>query len=443
MSLRTGYNITSGDLKTILEKQDKQADGIRSWQKLFGNTSLSYSSSKDALSTDYSRIINEAYLNNMARENAILGVGLSTGSAKELVSANRADLRQAYETYITNYRKEQSLLDESYATAVSEIDTALTDRAQNFTDIYSNAYKYIEDELSGASNKNGELWNNNAFVRSLYDIKTETIDGNDVTTATLKPWSLASADFFDKEGNLTKKGQEFYDFTFNFLPEDYVNEEGKAIRSFDAWLSDTNPDLRNWWINPDIYNYTFEGSNVGTSKTIIGLDSTDQLYRRGDYGNFADVEAKAIGAEAEGSALSTKATEREENQERLDELGGKPGFFKRLFGGPQVLEAMARWRLAKKYDKSIVEDWTNYKTAMAKDNATLQTNFKKLVGADEYETFKSKNKALFDEFDRLSKVSSYNEKDYEAYVSAYQKMVKAMETYAKSYEGSKQKYGGY
>lgn len=485
MSIRTGFNITSSDLKSMLEKRDRQADGIRSWQKLFGNASIGYNAMSDKLTTDYAAVINEAYISNLAREQAIMSTGLSAGSTRELVSAQRADLRNAYETYIANYRQAQEELNTNYTKEVSDIDTELTGRAENFAKLYENAYKYLEEELYTASNEYGELWKQNNLLRSLvhdpvqealeqenwYSSYLANIDNyptakdgyeqypggfiaqkyNEMqahlasqgidTTSRLLSWNELSPQLFNDDGSLTQKGVEFYDAIFNFLPEDYVTANGEAVRSFDKWLGDTDAELRNWWVSPDVYNYTLAGTNVGTSKSMVGLRSTDSTYRQGDYGKFEDINAKTNPGSVAKSSLEKAQKELTDVQSKLEALGGKPSVWKMLFSSdPKYEQANVLSEAIPAYEKNVSKAWSDYQKAMYAENNTVQTNFKKLIGNDEYERFKKEYQSLFDEYERLSSIKSYSEADAKAYTDLYKEMIAAMQ---KFFETHKSKNDGY
>ena len=151
MALQYGLNITESDMKRLLEQNDKQQNGIRTWRQLFGNASLGYNAQSDALRTDYASAIAEAYKSNFAQRNAILGAGLSAGSTQQLLGQSQADLRAAYDTYIRNYASAASALAESYGEEVGAIDKALTERAANFANLYNSAYRYFSEELYGST----------------------------------------------------------------------------------------------------------------------------------------------------------------------------------------------------------------------------------------------------------------------------------------------------
>jgi hypothetical protein len=89
------------------------------------------------------------------------------------------------------------------------------------------------------------------------------------------------------DGTLTKKGVMFFDQMFNTPYEEYVRtgKDGEeiAVRSFDKWLSDTDSELRDWWVSQDAFNYNFAGTNKGTSQTIMGRESTDTKYAPHQY----------------------------------------------------------------------------------------------------------------------------------------------------------------
>ena len=275
MALQSGFNLPASDMAQILEKNDKTAQGIRTWRSLFGNASLANASAMDKLTTSYSDTIAQAYRANLEQENQIMGAGLSSGATKSLLALSRDELQQTYDNYLANYSSALGSVASAYNEEVATIASALGDRSQNLSDLYNSAYQYLSEEIypSTYTDPNGNVSNylDNYGLDWLYNT-----DG----TTSLKTWDQISNQMFDDNGELTPDGQKFFNAMFNARPEGYqlTDEDGNIVntRTFDQWLSDANPELREWYAGADPFNYTFTGTNKGTSQSLLGIDSTMQ-----------------------------------------------------------------------------------------------------------------------------------------------------------------------
>ena len=276
MALQSGFNLPASDMAQILEKNDKTAQGIRTWRSLFGNASLANASAMDKLTSSYSDAIAQAYRANLEQENQIMGAGLSSGATRNLLALSRDELQQTYDNYLANYSSALSDAASAYNEEVATIAGALGDRAQNLSDLYDSAYDYLANELysSTYTDKEGNVSNylDDYGFSWLYNT-----DDSGITT--LKNWNDVAKMIFDEEGNVNVYGQNLFNALFNSRPEGYqlTDEDGNvySTRTFDQWLSDTNPELREWFASSDPFNYTFAGTNKGTVQSLLGLDSTE------------------------------------------------------------------------------------------------------------------------------------------------------------------------
>lgn len=410
MALRYGFNITESDMKKLLEQNDKQQSGVRSWRQLFGNASLGYETQSNALRSDYSSAIAEAYKSNLAQRNAIGGAGLNAGATREAISASRADLMNAYNTYIVNYNKNAATLVDEYNKEVNTLNTALNERAANFVNLYNSAYKYLAEELYG-SNRTV-----NGVTTNLFDDQelgwAYAKDANGNPTTQLASWDELSRQLFNPDYSLNELGTKFFDQMFNQIPQGYVNKDGERMRSFDEWLSaqedtfenydatnlpgmaKTGRDLRNWWVSQDDFNYTHAGSNKGTAQTVVGLESTNQGYTPRDYARLGDYKYL------------------KDFNSNFENIGGL---------SKSASEALERWRVYAstpwmqnsrgKYDEytSMMDDGakqlfdavntevTNMDTTYNAFVDELKQNF----GTTEFEAFYNANKVLFEDIDKL------------------------------------------
>lgn len=411
MALKYGMNITASDMKSLLEKNDKLQTGVRTWRQLFGNASLGYNAQSDALSTYYGDAISKAYASSFKQNDAIVGAGLNTGMMREMLTASRNDLHTAYETYVHNYNSAAEQIAENYSNEVGVIDEALTERATNFSDLYNNAYKYLSDEVFGSTrNAEGNASNGatpiyegegeNAKITGYSDVTYDYMDEHGLSwlyeedetgERKLRSWESISHDLMNDDGTLTKKGVMFFDQMFNTPYEEYVrtNKDGEeiAIRSFDKWLSDTNSELRDWWVSQDPFNYTFAGTNRGTSQTIMGRESTDTKYAPHQY-------------------ASTRSMS--------DILG--------------VNESARR-----KFDKSSEK----FEGAVN----DVYTRFKRKMGGDAYMQFQSENKEFLDEYTKILETAKAETKDSKSFSDDtatlvnkwYDELLRRMDIYIKKH----------
>lgn len=426
MALQYGMNITASDMKSLLEKNDKQQSGIRTWRRLFGNASLGYNAQSDALTTDYSDAIAQAYRANFAQNNAIMNAGLGTGMTREMLAQSRNDLHTAYETYIRNYGSDMTKASENYGKEVSAIDAALTERATNFANLYNSAYKYLSEELYGstltlpgtAENGATPIYEGEGKKSKLVGYENVTLDyfdENDLgwlrnDAGELLSWNEISHSLMNPDGSLTAKGVKFFDQMFNTLPENYMsaNDKGETwrTRGFDEWLSATDNELRNWWVSQDEFNYNFAGTNKGTANVLTGRESTDDKYGVYEYVDMQDI--------IKSSTISAK--ELSDNIDAYkdvlaDYLNAYDDYL-RTDGStvPNSPGADARTQvnnMKKNYDaikKELTASWTQYSNQIERERNNILNTLKSRLGTEMYQDFLSKNQDFIDEYDTLSVV---------------------------------------
>ncbi len=265
MALQFGLNLPASNIKKILEQNDKQQSGIRSWRQLFGGASQGFNARSDMLTTDYSSAMAEAYKANFEKNMAIMSGGLSGQQI------NYKDLQDTYEKFIGNYNQNLAAAAENYGKEVGAIDAALTERAEKMANVLNYALQYGRDELFG-STLNDEQYFKAKGLDWLLDENGEMLTEEELNKL-----------LFDENGALTERGIAYFDALMNTTPQGYKTIDDVNTRSFDKWLSDTDADLREWWIGQDDFNYTFAGTNLGTINTLLGRESIDSKYERPEY----------------------------------------------------------------------------------------------------------------------------------------------------------------
>lgn len=474
MALKYGMNITASDMAKMLEENDKLQSGVRTWRQLFGNASLGYNAQSGALSTDYASAISQAYASNFAQKNAITGAGLNVGSTNQMLAQNRNALRTAYQTAMNNYATAAGNLAQSYGSEVEQITTDLNTRAQNFADLYKSAYDYLTKELYGATYTEAGTSQNGAAPITTGEGKKAKITGyNDITHdyikehglewalnkdgSAIRSWDDLSHELFETNGTLTMKGREFFDQMLNAGAEGYshTDKDGNVteMRGFDQWLSDTNGKLRDWWAGGDAYNYTKAGTNAGTAKNLIGLESTDNIYNRWEH-QTKDVsgDGSTIGeGMAEFDAFKNATIEAQRahqasmNKKSTDSKGRSLGVDK---NARQQTTDDSRYNSAK---QRAVEQRDKLKVAfeanMGNVKNDLSTKLVQSVGSANAEKFWEQNKSLLDEYNNFdtnfsASVSSFNQMQTR-FNEWYNRVIEAMNAYSKKIVSDARKTSGF
>lgn len=304
MPLQYGLNITKSDMQKMLEQNDKQQNGIRTWRSLFGNAGLGANAQSDAITSQYTDAIAQAYKANFEQQNAVQNSGLGAGAVKDYLALTRQELQNTYNNYLSNYASDINDVQESYNNEVGVISNELGNRAQNFADLYNSAYEYLSSELfsanaaiddwenatpivEGEGSKDPKVTGYAPGTKTLNYLTEHDLDWLKDKNGKLRSWNELSSDILNPDGTFTDRGKNFFDQMFNATSAELsdftrTDEEGNEyrVRGFDEWLSENNSKLRDWWASGDAYNYNFAGSNAGSAKAYAGLDSTDMKAAR-------------------------------------------------------------------------------------------------------------------------------------------------------------------
>ena len=305
MALQYGMNITSSDMQKILEQNDKQQTGVRSWQQLLGGASLGYESQADSLKSYYSDATSQAYKSNFERGTEIMGAGLNVGATRDAISANRQDLQQTYDTYIRNYASNMGAINKTSSEEIGAIGGALTERAGNFSNLYNKAYKYLSDELYGSTltttgtdpiYETTGKGKNKETTTTYEQTVTNYLDEHDMEwlkdkDGDLLPFDEIMSKMVAEDKSLNERGIQFFDQLFNAMPQGYKTADGEAnTRGFGEWLSEADNDLYNWAGGQDLFNYNFAGTNLGTANIVSGRESRDDIYSNTEYPSVKNLE---------------------------------------------------------------------------------------------------------------------------------------------------------
>ena len=281
---------TSESLKQQLKNANRDYYGRKTWQDLYGNISLAEQQSLSALKEDYTSAIGEAYTSSLKNEQNILSSNLAEGYKTEALIANENALEEAFMSYKQNYLSNVAEIESNTAKANQQVTSALETEA-NYTKLMAEApYQYLQymyENYGDTELFNEQLWKRYLNETPILNEKGEQQydeQGNPLYDKSLKSWeeivNLGARDektgewigLFDASGNLTIKGQDFYDQMMNQMSYEGRNE------SFWSWLNKENEELYNWSQSYNPYDYTEQGSNIGSFRTMLGLTSTDEQY---------------------------------------------------------------------------------------------------------------------------------------------------------------------
>lgn len=296
MAIQHGVNITASDMKNMLESTSYY-NGENSWQKLYGSAALSYQNQSDQLLKTYGDTIASAYKSSLQQQNALYDLGLTQGDTQELQGIARQELMATYQNYLSNYQSAQNELANAYAQEKGLYDEALMTESENYANLYNSAMDYYEKVLKGATYTENDLSKpiysgegKEAQATGEYEQKTTSLvdeygldwlmkKAEDGSMVALSRDELMNK-MFDEEGMITEYGRNFYDMIFNHAAysENYTDVEGNQIVSFDKWLSDNDNDLYNWLHSTDTFNYTHQGTKLGSAKEMLGIGDDEFEY---------------------------------------------------------------------------------------------------------------------------------------------------------------------
>lgn len=272
------YDVNS--IKSQLQDANRDYNNRKTWEGLFSGVDKSVKQQENLLAQDYYKTMAEAYAQAQTNMSAVQNSNIGQGYKLDMLEQNKLALEEAYQSYNNNYLKSLSELESSRDEANTAISTELTKQAEFTKKFADSPYQYLtylwEKNIDKDTKDN--IFYNNEQWQKYTNLNSETGERS------LKTWeeiaSVGAYDsetgestgMFDKNGNLTIKGVDFYDQMMN----QFANE-GTEV-SFGQWLSENDSDLYNWATSYNPYNYTEAGTNVGTFKTMVGLSSTDEKY---------------------------------------------------------------------------------------------------------------------------------------------------------------------
>jgi hypothetical protein len=189
---------------------------------------------------------------------------------------------------------------------------------------------------------------------------------------------------------------------FNAQTQGYLTSEGNVTRGFDQWLSDTDAELRDWAVTGDAYNYTKAGTNFGTAKSLLGLESTDQSHSQPEY-VYTNTDTAFSGTTPDAPTfdinfVDTVIKEYEQARKDFSELTDRVNSITAAGGSIAATGAIIK---QEKAEKVYREKRNTLSNKISSDLNTALTDFKANIGAEAYTDFMSRNETTYDELQNL------------------------------------------
>ena len=320
--------ISTDKIKSQLRELNRNYEGRQTWNELYAGVDLAEKQAVNQATSSYESDVLDAYISAFKTRSQVANSNLGSGFKEAAIADLDYDLAEAFNSYKQNYASQLSTIGQNALDAKTAIDEELTTYSTNvanyqksmygyLTDLYNRAYGLNTYEDVGEDLKLKELFENdmlwNRYTNAeyqyqtddngniIYDEKGKPIvvkdeKGNDVISGRklLTEEELYSS-LYDKENNIKESGVDFYDQMLNQLGTNY---------SFDAYLNKTNPELYSWSQQASVYDYNKAGTNQGSFKTLMGLDSQDYEYKYVErFGGISEETMKSYMNEL-GSALT-------------------------------------------------------------------------------------------------------------------------------------------
>lgn len=303
-----GYVFTKDVAKQQLKNMNRTYEGRKTWNEYYGAVDIAGQSAINQATRNYESDILAAYKTAQQNANQITDSSLGEGFKQDLLADIDTSLMEAYQAYQNNYATNIQNIESTIDAQKANIDAALDVQAENTAKISETGYDYLLDlynraygldtyENVGGDDKLAKLFENDTQWN-----KYIVADGD--SSKLIDKYELYNSLFdTDENGNkyLNVKGTDFYDQMINQLGTQLGYEYG-----YYEWLSKNDEDLYKWSQEVNPFDFTNAGTNMGTFKTMLGMESTDHKYEFIErFGGMSSEEIDAKFKEFEESVKFT------------------------------------------------------------------------------------------------------------------------------------------
>ena len=325
---------------------NKNAYGRGTFSDAMASASIAGQKLSVGQTINYSQAMNEAYAASMANRQGILSSGLGTGAKQSLLNSQTSALYKAYDAQQANLANALSEIRSKVQASQQSIYGELQGMAQNSTVLFDEALNYLyaleEDGYSGQLQKlYGDMF---TMYGREFDEKTGKYTDKYGIGDVGKVYNASTGEYsvqyeLDKNGNIKtdkegnpivvkdEDGNPIYvyenrlrnrDEMLGWISEQdpdtgeiVLNERGRDLMDrilnssatlesaefgFGEYLAEKNPDLYNWMLSYNEYNYGgYENTNASMFKSMMGLDKNDNAYSFQErYGGYTEKEIEHL-----------------------------------------------------------------------------------------------------------------------------------------------------
>lgn len=279
-----GTIYTASQAKKELLESNRNYNNRLTWQNAVTGVNAQAMEAQSKLNQQYINASTDAYVQYLQNKNALEGSNVVGVGREQLLQQTELALQDAYNSYAQSLQSGRADISASQQEQLTNIEDALEQQAQ-YTADYTNAHiAYLKELWSRYENDENTLFDDPNWAKyKRYIVPMTDENGNpltdengnviyDETQPSLLTDDEINALLYDEQG-LTFSGVDFFDQ----LENEIANYD--TGYTWSDYLQETNPELYDWAKSYNPYNYTSEGSNAGTMRTMYGMLSDDYTYQ--------------------------------------------------------------------------------------------------------------------------------------------------------------------
>lgn len=293
-----GSILTGQQAAAQIYNSDRDYQNRLTWQNMLQTNDLNAGRMAQQLENEYASATVDAYTSYLSNKAAVENSAL-VGSGKNLAMTQADQVySDAYQSYMNSLVEGQTQVENARAQQEQAILDAMSEQGENIA-AYQNAhwdylkrlwedYNNGENDIFSGDNGMGKVFRQKFLKEVETDENGVPTDENAVQIGN-KWYVMQNEDdlaglLYNPDGTLTGEGIDFYDALENAAATGIIDG-----LTFGDYLSETNPELLEWANAYNPYNYTAQGKNAASFKTMVGLDSGDNAWSFNErFGGFDD-----------------------------------------------------------------------------------------------------------------------------------------------------------
>lgn len=294
-----GTIYTASQAKKELLESNRNYNNRLKWQDAVTGVNAQAMEAQSKLNQQYINASTDAYVQYLQNKNALEGSNVVGVGREQLLQQTELALQDAYNSYAQSLQSGHADISASQQEQLTNIEDALEQQAQ-YTADYTNAHiAYLKELWSRYKKGENTLFDDPNWAKyKRYIVPMTDEEGNpirdengnivyDETQPSLLTDDELTAMLYDEQG-LTFSGVDFFDQLENEIANYDIGY------SWSDYLQETNPELYDWANSYNPYNYTSEGSNAGTMRTMYGMLSDDYTYQYAErFGGITESQLKS------------------------------------------------------------------------------------------------------------------------------------------------------